>query len=214
MSARRANSLAMKITGNYTLHGPREYVWPLIQDPASLVRLIPGCEQLKQVSPTEYRGQMQIPVAAVAGAYTMYVRLLEECELYLTRFEGEMAGPAGVATGEGAFRLLAEEDRSRLVYEGQAIITGPLGRMDGRFTEGVAYTLIQQGLANLDRQLQATTQPVPAPASPNSDINGRPSTWIATAKRLVSKLAAQIRASFMPGTAARRARSGDRPEQP
>jgi carbon monoxide dehydrogenase subunit G len=70
--------LAMKIAASYTLHSPRAQVWPLIQDPASLVRLIPGCEQLDQVSPTKYRGQLTIPVAAVAGTYSTCVHLLED----------------------------------------------------------------------------------------------------------------------------------------
>ena len=70
----------MKISDSYILHSPREQAWPLIQDPAALVHLIPGCEKLEQISPTEYRGQMQIPVAAVAGTYSTYVRLLEDPE--------------------------------------------------------------------------------------------------------------------------------------
>jgi len=186
----------MKISGNYLLHSPREQVWPLIQDPAALVRLIPGCEQLEQISPTEYRGQMQIPVAAVAGTYNTYVRLLEDPEPYLTRFDGEMEGPAGAMRGSAWFRMMTEDNNSILVYEGQGIISGPLGRMDGRFTEGVARSLLNQGLANLDRQLQEAPPGVilaPGAPQPVSSRGRIPLRWKTAAGRLLSRLAALVR---------------------
>ena len=191
----------MKIAGSYTLHSLREQVWPLIQDPASLVRLIPGCEQLEQVSPAEYRGQMQIPVAAVAGTYSTYVRLLDNPEPYLTRFEGEMNGPAGAMRGQAWFRLAAGDDAATavLTYEGQGIISGPLGRMDGRFTESVARSLLNQGLANLDRQLQeqalASSIGQPAPAR---DGQRSLTVWIRSVGRFLGLLARRLRA-FLAG---------------
>ena len=33
----------MKVTGSATLHAPREKVWEALNDPAVLVRTIPGC---------------------------------------------------------------------------------------------------------------------------------------------------------------------------
>jgi hypothetical protein len=136
---------------------------------------------------------MQIPVAAVAGTYSTYVRLLEDEEPYLTRFEGEMDGPAGAIRGKASFQLLAEEANSVLVYEGQGIISGPLGRMDGRFTESVTRSLISQGLANLDRRLQEpaeATAPAPHPSGPR----GRFAAWAAVIGSFLSRLASRIRA--------------------
>jgi len=189
----------MKISGNYLLHSPREQVWPLIQDPAALVRLIPGCEQLEQISPTEYRGQMQIPVAAVAGTYNTYVRLLEDPEPYLTRFDGEMEGPAGAIRGSAWFRMLTADNNSILVYEGQGIISGPLGRMDGRFTESVARSLLNQGLANLDRQLQESATGIilaPVAARPCAARNRAITRWATTVSHFLGQLSTHIRSLF------------------
>jgi hypothetical protein len=41
-----------------------------------------------------------------------------------------------------------------MTYEGQAVISGPLGQLDSRFMEGLANTLIKQGLAKLNQQAQ------------------------------------------------------------
>jgi carbon monoxide dehydrogenase subunit G len=191
----------MRLSGSYTLHSPRAQVWPLIQDPASLVRLIPGCEQLEQISPTEYRGQMQIPVAAVAGTYSTYVRLLNDPEPYLTRFEGEMNGPAGAMRGQAWFRLDAAEDAatSILTYEGQGIISGPLGRMDGRFTESVAHSLLNQGLANVDRQLQESAAGImlaPVAAHPCAARHRTITRWGTSVSHFFSQLSTHIRSLF------------------
>ncbi|MGI8798117.1 MAG: SRPBCC domain-containing protein [Pseudonocardia sp.] len=36
----------MKVTGSAVLHAPRDKVWQALNDPAVLVRTIPGCHQL------------------------------------------------------------------------------------------------------------------------------------------------------------------------
>lgn len=180
------------------MHGRREQVWPLIHNPAHLVSLIPGCEQLEETGPAEYRGRMQIPVAAVAGAYTTRVHLQESAEPFTTRFDGEMSGPAGAIRGDAWFRLAEGEDEttSVLTYEGQGMITGPLSRMDGRIAESVGRSLINQGLANLDRRLQTIPQDV-TPATSHSAPASGPDPALAsekaTASHLLRLLIAQIK---------------------
>ena len=190
----------MKIAGSYTLHSPRAQVWPLVQDPASLVRLIPGCDRLEQTAPDEYRGQMQIPVAAVAGTYATCVHILESSEPFMTRFEGEMSGPAGAVRGDAWFRLAEGEEASTsiLIYEGQGMITGPLSRMDGRIAESVARSLIGQGLANLDRQLQEQgVSAGPAPTLPPRARQFGLTAWIQAVGRCIRSLGRHV-AALLP----------------
>ena len=144
----------MKVAGSYTLDGVRECIWPLIYDPASLVTFIPGCEQLEQISPDEYRGQMRIGLPAVGGIYTTYVKLIERDEPHYCCFAGEVSGAAGSVSGTALFRLKAMDAQTLLEYEGQALISGPLARLDSRFVEGVAQTLIKQGLSKLNQHVQ------------------------------------------------------------
>lgn len=188
----------MKISGAYTLHAGREQVWALIHNPTHLIRLIPGCEQLSETGPAEYRGQMQIPVAAMAGVYTTCVHLQESTEPFTTRFTGEMNGSAGALRGDAWFHLAEGEDEttSLLTYEGQGMITGPLSRMDGRIAESVARSLIGQGLANLDRYLQTMSEAVPlALDQPASASAATPSCAgkEAAVRRFLRLLVAQIK---------------------
>ncbi len=159
----------MRVSGSYTLDASREAVWPHIFDPASLVALIPGCQSLEQVAPGEYRGQMLVWLSAVNGAYETSVVVEDQAEPEHCRFRGEVAGPTGVITGTAAFTLqVLDAGRTLLDYQADGLVTGALAKLNARFLEGVAHTLIRQGLGALNDQLlleQATSAPAPGAAS-------------------------------------------------
>jgi kynurenine formamidase/carbon monoxide dehydrogenase subunit G len=144
----------MKVTGRYTLDAPRPKVWSAIYDLSSLLAIIPGCQEIKQVSSDEYRGQIQLRLPAIVGTYQTYMKLVEFEEPHYSRFEGAVAGSLGSIKGTALFRLAEVQGRTVMEYEGQGLITGPLARLDNRFAEGLAKNLINQGLAKLNEQLQ------------------------------------------------------------
>jgi carbon monoxide dehydrogenase subunit G len=146
----------VKIVGSYRLEAPIDKVWPRIFDPQSLMSLIPGCQQLQQVGPDEYRGQIHIGVAAVSGTYDTYVRLLTRDPPHHCCFAGEVSGSTGTIKGEASFTLKeVQHSNSCIEYEAEGMITGALAKLSPRFVEGVARTLINLGLANLNKQLRA-----------------------------------------------------------
>ena len=90
----------MNISGSYDLDAPAERIWPLILDPSELLQLIPGCEQIEQVSPGEYRGRLNLRIAAVGGTYQTYHRIVDQQLLSYSRLEGQVSGPGGIITGQ------------------------------------------------------------------------------------------------------------------
>jgi len=161
----------MKISGQSTLDATADSIWPLIFDPRSLMELLPGCEQMKQVGPDEYSGRMTLRIPAVSGTYSTWVKVQQADPPRYCQLLGEATGPSGSVSGQASFTLQPEGDRTRIEYQGDAQISGPLAGMNQRFAEGVAQTLIRQGLAKLPglaRQRQATmvTSPSEHPAQP------------------------------------------------
>ncbi len=146
----------VEVVGSYMLEAPIDEIWPHIFDPKSLMSLIPGCQQLEQVSTDEYRGRIQVGIAAVSGTYDTYVRVVEHAPPHRCRFKGEISGATGTIKGEASFTLKEVEECNNLIeYQAKGIITGALAKLSPRFVEGVAQTLIKLGLANLNKQLQA-----------------------------------------------------------
>ena len=68
----------MKVTGSATLNAPREEVWAALNDPAVLVRTIPGCQQLEEVGPDAYRMTLTAGVASIKGTYQGDVALTDQ----------------------------------------------------------------------------------------------------------------------------------------
>ena len=144
----------MKIHGSVLLDAPREKVFAALYDPGALLTIIPGCEDIRQVSPSEYRGQIRLRLPAVVGVYQMRVRLVETRAPEASRFEGQVEGPLGRITGSASFTLAEQGAQTRMEYAGDGQITGSLARLNTRFTEGLAQSLIDQGLVRLNQKLQ------------------------------------------------------------
>lgn len=148
----------IEIVGSYELEAPIDEVWPRIFDPRALMSLVPGCQQLEQVSPDEYRGQIQVGIAAVSGTYDTYIKVVKRDPPHGCCFEGEVSGATGTIKGEASFTFKEVEAQDNLIeYRAKGMITGALAKLNPRFVEGVAQTLIKLGLANLNKQLQAQT---------------------------------------------------------
>jgi len=144
----------MKVTGSRDLDAPRDAVFAAIHDPETLLAMLPGCREIARVSPTEYRGRLAIRLPAIVGMYETSVRLVESVAPEYSRFDGRVDGRIGSIAGAASFRLTAIAGRTRIDYEGEATVSGPLARLDGRFVENLARSLIDDGLARLDAQLQ------------------------------------------------------------
>jgi carbon monoxide dehydrogenase subunit G len=144
----------MKIAGSHILHAPRDDVWALILEPEALKTLIPGCQQLEQIGPDEFQGQIRVQLASVGGTYETFVRIVERDPPRYCRFEGQVRGPTGIMQGKASFALQEVNQETLITYEAEALVTGGLAKLSARFVEGVAKTLIGQGMFRLDRQLQ------------------------------------------------------------
>jgi carbon monoxide dehydrogenase subunit G len=144
----------MKIAGSRTLDASREAVFAAIFDPSVLLGVIPGCREIERVGETEYRGQINLRLPGVVGSYRTVVHLVEAHPPSYGRLEGEVVGKLGSVIGQASFQLVETGDGTTVEYDGSAVIGGPLARLDSRFIEGLADSLIGQGLGNLEARLQ------------------------------------------------------------
>lgn len=144
----------MNVHGSRTLDAPRTVVFDAICDPTTLLGIIPGCREIERVDGVEYRGQISLRLPGMAGSYRTIVRLVETDRPSFGRLDGEIVGALGSIKGSARFRLSDSGGRTIVDWEGQGVVGGPLARLDSRFVEGLAGSLINQGLGNLDSRLQ------------------------------------------------------------
>ena len=139
----------MRISGKANVKANCEAIWALIFNPSALLQLVPGCDQVEQVAPDEYRARLTMRVPALAGKYEILIKIVESQAPRFCKLAGKARGNTGGVEGTGSFTLLAQGKQTRIDYEAEVQISGPLAGINPRFAEGVAQTLIRQGLAKL-----------------------------------------------------------------
>jgi carbon monoxide dehydrogenase subunit G len=151
----------MRISGNTSVDAPSETIWALIFDPTTLLQLLPGCDQVEQVDPNLYKATLTMHVPALSGKYEILIKIAESKTPQFCRLEGSARGPGGGVQGTGTLILLSKNLQTLINYEGEFQISGPLSGMPTRFVEGVAQTLIRQGLIKLAELASKRTEPKP-----------------------------------------------------
>lgn len=129
----------MKVTGEATLHAPVAEVWDALQDPAVLVRTIPGCQQLEAVATDEYRMTITAGVASINGTYLGTVRLTDQRppSSFILRAQG--SGAPGTVQADVTVTLSDDGiGGTRLLYDADAVVGGAVGGVGQRMLAGVA----------------------------------------------------------------------------
>ena len=162
----------MQIQGSHTFHAPRQAVWDALLDPTVLSMALPGGEQLEKMSDNEYKAAMNVKVGPVQGKFDGKVELsnIAEPDTYTMKVSGH--GAPGFLTGEGNVTLVDVEGGTLMSYIGDAQVGGRIAGVGQRLIESTAKSIIKQGLAALDGQIQArvAAQPVAATAEAVSSV--------------------------------------------
>lgn len=156
----------MKVTGSATLNAPREQVWAALNDPAVLVRTIPGCRQLEQVGPDAYRASVEAGVASIKGVYDGEVRLTDQTEPSSFVMHAAGAGAPGTVNADVQVTLTdVDGESTRLDYDADAVIGGMLGGVGQRMITGVAKRTAGEFFAAVDEVLTSGMEAAPPPGT-------------------------------------------------
>jgi uncharacterized protein len=165
----------MKISGEATLHAPIEKVYAALNDPAVLVRTIPGCERLERVGPDSYTMVVTAGVAAVKGTYAGSVVLADHDAPNGFVLKASGSGAPGTVSAEARVRLTGSGNgTTTLTYDADAVVGGMVGGVGQRILSGVAKKTAGEFFAAVDEVLTGATpaaapEALPAGAVPAAD---------------------------------------------
>ena len=129
----------MRITGSATLNAPREAVWTALNDPAVLVRTIPGCQQLEETGRDAYRMTLTAGVASIKGSYQGDVALTDQERPGAFTLRAAGAGAPGTVHADVKVTLAeAGSSLTRLDYDADAVVGVMIGGVGQRVLTGVA----------------------------------------------------------------------------
>jgi carbon monoxide dehydrogenase subunit G len=155
----------VKVSGEATLHAPIGRVWEALNDPAVLVRTIPGCERLEATGPDSYKMVVTAGVASVRGTYAGEVKLHDQFPPNEFVMSATGAGAAGTVSTEVQVRLVEHDGATRLSYDADAVVGGMIGGVGQRMLAGVAKKMAGEFFADVDDLLTGrAVAPAAAPA--------------------------------------------------
>ncbi|TDE27355.1 carbon monoxide dehydrogenase [Nonomuraea mesophila] len=156
----------MKVGGSAVIGVQRDQVWTALQDPAVLVRTIPGCERLEESGHDTYRMTVNAGVASIRGVYQGEVALTDPLapESFTLRARGQ--GAPGTVDATVVVRLTEIDGGTRVDYDADAVIGGMIGgvgqRMLGsvaRRTAGEFFSAVEEHLLTPDTTTDHAGEP-------------------------------------------------------
>jgi uncharacterized protein len=177
----------MKVSGTATLHADRGAVWAALNDPAVLVRTIPGCQRLETTGTDSYAMTLTAGVASIKGVYQGEVRISDQHEPSSFVLTASGAGAPGTVAARVDVALDAGDDSTTTVsYDADATVGGMIGGVGQRMLSGVAKKTAGEFFGAVDdvltgRSNEPDGQQVLQPAA--SGTSGGPAVFEAPARR-------------------------------
>jgi uncharacterized protein len=156
----------MKVSGSAVLNAPRERVWQALNDPAVLVRTIPGCQRLEAIGDDAYAMTLTAGVASIKGVYSGEVRITDQSPPDTFVLKAKGSGTPGTVSASVLVSLTASPDATTtLTYDADAVIGGMIGGVGQRMLSGVAKKTAGEFFSGVDDVLTGKAPALPPPAA-------------------------------------------------
>ncbi|MEL7012533.1 MAG: carbon monoxide dehydrogenase subunit G [Pseudomonadota bacterium] len=132
----------MELSDEITINAPKDVVYAALNDPETLQRCIPGCEELIKHSDTDLEAKVLLKVGPVKARFGGQVTLDTAGAPDAFSLSGQgNGGTAGHAKGGADVTLEADGDQTILRYEAKAEIGGKLAQLGSRLIQSTAKKL-------------------------------------------------------------------------
>jgi carbon monoxide dehydrogenase subunit G len=128
----------MKLTGSYQINLKKQKVWDALNDPEVLKQAIPGCEELKKNSDTEFTATATNKIGPFNATFTGDIELKDLNPPNSYKITGSGNSPVGFASGEATVSLEDYEGGTKLAYSVEANVGGKIAQVGSRLIDMTA----------------------------------------------------------------------------
>ncbi|HET9859787.1 MAG TPA: SRPBCC domain-containing protein [Nocardioidaceae bacterium] len=162
----------MKVSGTSHFTADREEVWRALNDPAVLVRTIPGVQRLEALGDDAYKMTIAAGVGSIKGVYDGEVRLTDQEQPGSFRMHAQGAGAPGTIGADVMVTLADGPDGgTELTYDADAVVGGMIGGVGQRMLTGVSKKMAAEFFAAVDTMLAGGSTPPPGYGSAGLPAN-------------------------------------------
>ena len=148
----------MKVSGDRTFDVPQQIVWDVLNDPARLANTIPGVESFEIQDERHWHANCNIPLGL--GSMKMRIRFekTEERPPEFASLKAKGDGVGAIMSMQTQFELSASGSETRMHWEADVSIAGPVGSMGQRVLQPIVQQQVSNVLDALDKQVQEAAQ--------------------------------------------------------
>ena len=128
----------MKLNGSYQIKLEKQKVWEALNDPEILRKSIPGCEDFKKDSETEFTATATNKIGPFNASFTGSIEIKDVNAPHSYVIEGSGNSPVGFASGQANVKLEDFEDGTKLTYEVEANVGGKIAQVGSRLIDMTA----------------------------------------------------------------------------
>ena len=128
----------MKLSGSYQINLSKEKVWEALNNPEILKKAIPGCEEFKKNSDTEFTATATNKIGPFNASFIGDIELTDINPPNSYKITGSGNSPVGFASGEATVRLEDHDNGTNLIYEVEANVGGKIAQVGSRLIDMTA----------------------------------------------------------------------------
>ena len=125
----------MKLTGSYQINLEKQKVWENLNNPEILKQAIPGCEEFKKNSNTEFTATATNKIGPFNASFTGEVELKDLNPPNSYKIVGSGNSPVGFASGEAIVTLEDNKDGTKLIYSVDVNVGGKIAQVGSRLID-------------------------------------------------------------------------------
>jgi uncharacterized protein len=144
----------VKVAGERGFEAPREAVWQVLNDPAAMAATMPGVESFDVHDDRHWRANVKIPLGLGTLGMTMDMEKIEEREPEFASLAIKGNGVGAILSMTTAFNLSDDGGGTKMDWEADVRIAGPVGSMGQRVLQPIVNQQVQQVLSALDEQVR------------------------------------------------------------
>jgi carbon monoxide dehydrogenase subunit G len=146
----------VNVSGERTFDAPREVVWRVMNDPASMAKTMPGVETFDVHDDRSWTANVKIPLGLGGLKMKVDMEKVEEREPEFAKLAVKGHGVGAMMNMETSFTLGdADGGGTAMAWSADVHILGPVGSMGQRVLQPIVNQQVQHVLAALDAQVQA-----------------------------------------------------------
>jgi len=146
----------VNVSGERTFAAPRDTVWHVLNDPASMAKTMPGVESFDIHDDKRWTANVKIPLGLGGLKMKVDMEKIEEREPEFAKLAVKGNGVGAMMNMETSFTLTdAAAGGTEMAWSAEVKILGPVGSMGQRVLQPIVNQQVGHVLGALDDQVQA-----------------------------------------------------------